>query len=325
MPKTFNFLSTVCSLALTLPLTVWAQGVGGQYPSKPVIVVVPFAAGSATDLEVRMYAPKFRENFGQPFVIDIKPGAGLSVAIDHTMRAPPDGHTLMVTTATYSVLPISFPDRRSDLFKVLAPVSLMTKRVGLLAVHPSVPIHSMTEYIAYAKAHPGKLTIADAGGGTAQHLALLWLSGVTGTRVTSVHYKSANLGIIDVIAGRVDGHLGTRRSLLQHTQTGKLRAIAQASLKRHPASPDLVALGEIVPDFEYPSWLGFLAPGATPLALRTRIASGLSNIVNSPDVIKLLGDEVEHVGSTPQEFERFYLREYERLKKIVEENNVQFG
>lgn len=318
------FLNVTCMLALALPLGAAAQAPGGKYPLKPVTMVVPFAAGSATDTEGRIYTPKLAEAFGQPFVIDLKPGAGNRVATEFVMKAAPDGHVLMFTASTHAVVPVTYPDLPYDIYKVLAPVSLLTKRYALIAVHPSLPVSNMAEYIAYAKANPGKITIVDAGAGGSQHLTALWLNAATGTQTTSVHYKSANAGIVDVLAGRAHMHIGTRRSLQPHVRSGKLRALAQASLVRHPDMTDLPTASETVSGFEYPSWLGVLAPGATPLALRSRVAAELNRIVKLPDVVKQLGDDVLPIGSTPQEFERMYLQESALWKKIVKEANVKF-
>ena len=317
-------LKAICLLALTAPATLMGQAPAVRYPVKPVLMVVPFAAGSATDIEARVYTPKLAAAFGQPFLVDTKPGAGNRVATEFVIKAAPDGHVLMFTAATHSVIPLSFPDLPYDLYKVLAPVSLLTRRYGLMMVHPSVPIHNMAEYIAYAKANPDKLNFVDAGAGGSQHLTALWLNAATGTKTTSIHYKSANTGIVDLIAGRAQVHIGPRRTLMPFVRAGKARAIAQASLVRHPDMPDLPTISDTVPGFEYPSWLGLLAPAATPLALRTRLATELNRLVKLPDVVQALGDDVQSVGSTPQEFERLYLQEHERWKEIVKETNVQF-
>jgi len=314
----------LCSLALTVPFSAVAQSAGGSYPSKPVTMVVPFAAGSATDVEARIYTTKLTETLGQPFLIDIKPGAGNRVATEFVMRSPPDGHTLMFTAATHAVIPISFPDLPYDLYKVLEPVSLLTKRFGLMVVRSSLPVKNLAEYIAYAKANPGKLNLVTAGAGGSQHLTGLWLNSVTGTEATMVHYKSANLGMLDMLAGRAEVHIGPRRSLLPHVKTGKFHAVAQTSLVRHPEMPDLPTIHETYPGFEYPSWLGVLAPAKTPLALRTQLAVELNKIVQLPETMKKLGNDVQPIGSTPQEFERLYLREHEVWKKIVKESNVKF-
>ncbi len=316
--------AALCSLAITMPLTAAAQGSAATYPSKPVTMVVPFAAGSATDQEARIYTTKLSEIYGQSFIIDIKPGAGNRVATEFVMRSAPDGHTLMFTAATHAVIPISFPDLPYDLYKVLEPVSLLTKRFGLMVVRSSLPVNNLAEYIAYARANPGKLNLVTAGAGGSQHLTGLWLNSVTGTDATMVHYKSANLGMLDMLAGRAEVHIGPRRSLQPHVKAGKFRAVAQTSLVRHPESADLPTIHETYPGFEYPSWLGVLAPAKTPAALRNQLAVELNKIVKLPETMKKLGDDVQPVGSTPQEFERLYLREHEIWKKIVKDSNVKF-
>ena len=287
-------------------------------------MVVPYAAGSTTDLEGRIYANKLSETLGQPFVFDFKPGAGNLAGSNVLLKAAPDGHTLMFTTASYSVIPLTFPNLPYDLYKVLSPVSLISKRYGLMVVSPSLPIRNMDEYIAYAKANPGKLNMATSGSGGNQHLTGLWLNSVTGTDVTMVHYKSGPTGILDLMAGRVQIYIGTRGLLLPHIKSGKLRAIAQTNLVRHPEMPEPRTASETVPGFEYASYLALLAPARTPASIRNRLASEINKIVKSSDVVTKLGNDMELIGSTPDEFERIYLQEHERWKKIVKEAGVKF-
>jgi tripartite-type tricarboxylate transporter receptor subunit TctC len=316
--------ASMCALAVALPSTAAAQGPAASYPTRPVTMVVPFAAGSATDIEGRLHAAKLTESLGQPFVLDFKPGAGNRIATEHLMKSAPDGHTLMFTAATHSVIPLSYPDLPYDLYKVLAPVSLITKRYGLMIVHPSLPIRNMKEYIAYAKANPGKIHLITAGAGGTQHLTGLWLNAATGTEATMVHYKSANAGIVDLLAGRVQLYIGTRQSTLPHIKSGKVRAVAQTTLVRHPDDPDLPTASETVPGFEYLSWLGLLAPARTPEPIRGKLAAELNKALKSPDIVQKLGKDAQLIGSSPQEFERMYLQEHEIWKKIVKDANVKF-
>ncbi len=322
----FEFLlkASISLLALVLSLTASAQEEAGKYPSKPVTMVVPYAAGSSTDLEGRLYANKLHETLGQPFVLDFKPGPGNIAGNEVLLKAAPDGHTLMFTTASYSVIPLSFPALPYDMYKVLAPVSLISKRYGLMVVHPSLPIRNMEEYIAYAKANPGKLNMSTSGAGGNQHLTGLWLNSVTGIDVTMVHYKSGPTGILDLMAGRVQAYIGTRGLVLPHVKSGKLRAIAQTNLVRHPEMSEPRTASETVPGFEYASYLALLAPARTPASIRSRLASEINRIVKSPDIVTKLANDMELIGSTPEEFQRLYLAEHERWKKIVKEAGVKF-
>lgn len=319
----FKRLTKTLLLSLALPLSAAAQAPAGAYPTKVVTMIVPYPAGSSTDLEGRLYANKLTERLGQPFVLDFKPGAGNRVATDAVLKAPPDGHTLMFTAATHTVVPLAFPDMGYDLYKVLAPVTLISKRYGLIVVNPSLPIRNMTEWVAYAKANPGKINIGVAGAGGIQHLSGLWLNSVNGIDTTIVPYKAANAIILDLVAGRLQTYIGTRQAAMPLVKTGKLRAIAQTTLVRHPDMPDLPTASETVPGFEYPSWLGLLAPEKTPLSVRSRLASEINRIVKLDDVVKKVGDDAQLVGSTPQEFEQVYLREHEQWKKLVKETGLK--
>ncbi len=311
--------------ALALPTAAMAQGSVDTYPSKLVTLIVPFAAGGPTDNEGRIYANKLAENLGHPFVLDFKPGAGNRLATTYLMKAPADGHTLMYTASTHSVIPLQYSDLGYDLYKVLAPVSLISKRYALIVVHPSLPITTMAEYVAYAKANPGKLNLGTAGAGGAQHLTGVWLNSITGTDVTMVHYKGTAPVFVDLLSGRTHLTFSTFLTVLPHLKSGKLRAIVQANLVRHPDLPDLpTATDAGYPGFEYSSWLGLLAPGATPLAIRNKVAAELNKAVKSPDIVKRMGNDIQLIASTPAEFERYYMQEYERWKKLVKEANIQF-
>ena len=319
------FICLALSLALALPQPAAAQGSAEGYPSKLVTMIVPFAAGGPTDNEGRIYAQKLSENLGQSFVLDFKPGAGNRIATQYVMKSAADGHTLMYTASTHSVIPLIYSDLPYDPYKALAPVSLLSKRWALIVVNPSVPAKNLAEYIAYARANPGQLNLATAGAGGSQHLTGVWLNAATGTEATMVHYKGTGAVMPDLLAGRAHLTFSTLLTALPHLKSGKLRAIAQASLVRNPVTPELPTAGEGgLPGFEYSSWLGLLAPGQTPAPIRNKIAAELNKIVTSPDIVKRIGTELQLIGSTPAEFERYYLQEYERWKKLVKEANIKF-
>ncbi len=317
----------LCSLTLTLvvPLTAAAQGSADNYPSRPITAIIPFAAGGPTDNEGRIYTNKLTETMGQPFVFDFRPGAGNRIGTTTLIKAPADGYTLMFTAATLSVIPLMYTDLPYDLYKVVAPVSLVSKRYAVLVGAPDVPFNNFREYLAYAKANPGKINMATSGVGGSQHLTNVWLDSYTGTQTTQVHYKGTGPIIPDLMAGRVHVYFGTLLTVLPHFKTGKLRPIAQASLERNPALGDLPTIAESgYPGFEYSSWLGLLAPAGTPLPIRNKLAAEINKVQKMPDIVKRMGTDIQLVGSSPVEFERFYMQEYERWKKLVKEANIQF-
>lgn len=328
--KCLAALRAVCTSSMAMAgwlatPAVLAQAGAESYPARMVTIVVPFAAGGPTDNEGRIYATRLSETLGQQFVLDFKPGAGARVATQFLMKSPADGYTLMYTASTLSVTPLMYSDLPYDLYKVLAPVSLLSKRYALMVVHPGLPVRNLAEYIAYAKANPGRVNLATAGAGGAQHLTGVWLNSLTGTEATMVHYKGTGAVMPDLLSGRSHVYFSTLLTALPHLKSGKLRAIAQASLERHPAFPDLPTMVEGgLPGFEYSSWLGLLAPGATPLPVRARLAAEINRIVKAPDIVARVGSELQLIGSTPAEFERYYLGEHERWKKLVKDANIKF-
>ena len=208
---------------------------------------------------------------------------------------------------------------------VVAPVSLVSKRYAVLTANPGAPFKNLTEYIAYAKANPGKVNMATSGVGGSQHLTNVWLESVTGTQTTQVHYKGTGPIIPDLMAGRVHVYFGTLLTVLPHFKSGKLRPIAQASLERNPALGDMPTISESgFPGFEYSSWLGLLAPAGTPLPIRNKMAAEFNKVQKTPDILKRMGTDIQLIGSTPAEFERYYLSEFERWKKLGKEANIQF-
>jgi tripartite-type tricarboxylate transporter receptor subunit TctC len=316
---------TLCSLVLAAPLAAAAQGAADSYPSRPVTVIIPFAAGGPTDNEGRIYTNKLAETLGQAFVFDFKPGAGNRVGTQTLIKAPADGYTLMFTAATLSVIPLMYSDLPYDLYKVVAPVSLVSKRYSVLVGHPAVPYKNIKEYVAYAKANPGKINMATSGVGGSQHLTNVWLNSITGTDTTQVHYKGTAPILTDLMAGRVDVYFGTLLTVLPHFKSGKLRPVAQASLERNPALGDLPTIAESgYPGFEYSSWLGLLAPAGTPEVIRYKLAAELNKVIKMPDIVKRMGTDIQLIASTPAEFQRYYMSEHERWKKLVKEANIAF-
>jgi tripartite-type tricarboxylate transporter receptor subunit TctC len=320
-----GFAKALCSMVLALPLAAAAQGSADNYPSRAITVILPFAPGGQTEIESRIYTTKLTENLGQPFVFDFKPGAGNRNATQALMKAPPDGYTLMFTAATHSVIPIMYTDLGYDLYKVAAPVTLVSKRYAVLSAYPGAPFKNLTEYIAYAKANPGKINVATAGVGSALHLTSLWLDSLTGTKTTPIHYKGGTNLFTDLMAGRVDVYFGTLLIDLPLFKSGKLKPIAQASLERNPALADLPTIAESgYPGFEYSSWLGLLAPAGTPAPIRNKLAAEINKIQKTPEFLSRMGGDIQLIGSTPAEFERYYLSEHERWKKLVKEANIKF-
>ena len=312
------------ALGLTVSGAALSQGVD-NYPSRTVTIVVPIAPGAATDTEGRVYANKLGEIFGQQFVMDFKPGGSTTLGLTYATRQKPDGYTLVYVTSTYSLLPLMFKDLPYDPVRSFEPVSLLSKRGAMLVVSNNLPVKNLQEYIAYAKAHPGEINFATSGNGGIHHLMGLWLTSATNTKVTFVHYKAAGAAFPDVMAGRVQmmpmTFSGGYPSLVK---PGKARAIGIANIQRSALLPDMLTVAEQgVPDYEYPSWLGMLAPGKTPVAIINKLQTELAKIMKLPEIQQKLGEDTTLIGSTPEQFRRLVLTETERWQKLVKDNNIK--
>jgi tripartite-type tricarboxylate transporter receptor subunit TctC len=313
-----------CVVMAALPVA-YGQGSAAPYPSRTVMMVVPFAPGGGTDIEGRTFANKLSENLGRQFVLDYKPGAAMTIGMSYAAKAAPDGYTVLFVSANYSLVPIAVKDLPYDPTKVFAPVSLLSKRSALMVVHPSLPAKNVKEYIALARARPGEINFATGGPGGIQHLTGAWLNSLTKTKTTFIHYKSSALMVPDMLAGR--SHI-TPMSFplgLPLVKSGKLRALGVASLERNPLMPDLPTFAEQgVPGFEYSTWLGLVAPAQTPAAIISKLNDELVKVARSPDVAQKLGDETRLIGSTPEQFRQHIATETERWRKLVKEAGIKF-
>lgn len=302
-----------------------AQDAAAGYPSRTVTIISPFVPGGSTDNGARLYTQKLTEMLGKPFVMDFKPGAGATLGTNYVARSAPDGHTLLITTASFTISAATYKDLPYDPVKDLAPVSLTLKRPALLMVHPSLPVKTYPEYMAHAKANPGKLNFGTSGAGGSYHIVGAWLHGLTGTSVTFVHYKGAGQLFIDQIAGRVDVSPTSLFNALPMIKSGKVRAIALVSAERSPLLPDLKTVAEQgLPGLDYSTWEGIFAPAATPPAIVNKLAGEFAKIAKMPDVLeKFKEDGTIMVGSSAPEFRKHVVNEIVRWKKVVQDNNIK--
>jgi len=320
-----TFKAASCIAALLASATAFSQG-ADNYPNRPVNIVVPFAPGAATDLEGRLYAVELSKNLGQQFVMDFKPGAVMGVGMSYAVKQKPDGYTLVWVSSTYSLLPLIAPNAPYDSYRDFDQVALMSKRSALMVVPNSLPVNNVKEFIAHAKANPGKLNFATGGRGGIQHLTGLWFQAETGIDVTYVHYKSISAAYPDLIAGRVHMIPGTFSASFPMVKAGKIRALAVASLQRNTALPDLpTATEQGVPGWEYSSWLGMVAPKKTPPAIINKLHGELAKIIKIPAIQEKLGSDANLLALGPAEFLKTSVAETERWRKLVADNNIVLG
>lgn len=323
-----NAFRLACTAALLSTVVVSAGAlaqVAGTFPSKPVTLIIPFAPGGPVDIEGRRHAAKMTEVMGQNFLLDFKPGAGETIGAAFVARAPADGYTLLVGSASFTINPFLFSSLPYDVLRDFAPVSLVSQRASLLLAHPSLPAKNIQELIAYAKANPEKLNWGTTGAGTISHLSGAWLQNAAGIKATFVHYKGAGPAQIDLLAGRTDLGSLTVLASLPLLKSGKVKALGILSNTRSKVLTDIPTIEEQgVAGYNASSWFGILAPSATPVAAINRLSEGFARAVRSPDIATPLEAEgIALVGSTPAQFRQMLAGETERWRKVVQENGIK--
>ena len=292
------------------------------YPAKPVRVVIAFSAGGTTDILARSVAQKLGEQLKQPFTIDNKPGAGGNIGTEFVVRAPPDGYTLIVN----SVGPIAvnqtlYKNLPYDPLTDLVPIVQLADVPNVLVVNPSVPARTFDEFMAYAKANPGKLNYGSTGTGTSSHLSSFMLSKRIGAETTHVPYKGAT-ALNDLLAGRLQFMFATIPSVISHIRAGKLRALAVSSEKPSRSLPGVPTVAEKgFPGFAAGSWFGFFGPKGTPDSVVALLNKSVNDILPSLEE-QMIREGADPVGGTPQQFGEFTRREYDKWKLIVRDSGA---
>jgi len=292
-----------------------AQG----YPAKAIRVVVPYAPGGATDLTARLVGQKMQEAMKQNVLVDNRPGAGGVIGADIVAKAAPDGYTVLIAVpAEIAILP-HLQKMPYNVARDLAPVSLAAVTPLILVVHPSLPVRSVKELIAFARARPGQLTYASAGTGGVQHLSGELLKVTMKLDMAHVPYKGAGPVMPDLIGGHVPMFFSGMPPAMPHVKAGKLRALAVTTTRRSPAAPDVPTMAEAgVPGFDISNWFAYFVPSGTPAEVISRLNSEVNRGLNQPDVReKLANVGAETVGTSPEELAKFVRSETEKFARLV--------
>ena len=312
---------TLLSLFIALLTTVThAQ----NFPTRPMRVLVPLAAGGGMDSVSRNISASFAEAFGQSVVVDNRPGAGSLVALGTLADAAPDGQTLMMISATTVIYPLLYKSPL-DPVRDFAPVSQVTAQGYVLVVHPSLPAKSALELVQYAKANPDKLTYSSSGIGSPIHMTTELFQIATGTRMIHVPYKGMGAAYADLVGGRISLSFATIISGQQHIKAGRLRALGVSMGKRAPAMPETPTMAEAgIPGVVVVNWYGLIAPKAVPPAIINKIAAETAKAVKMPTMEKhLIADGSEGVGSTPVQFTAHIKAESEQWKRVIKQGGIK--
>jgi tripartite-type tricarboxylate transporter receptor subunit TctC len=294
------------------------------YPSRPVRVVVGFGAGSASDINARVLGQWLSEKLGQSFVVDNRAGAGGNLASEAVIRSAADGYTLLYASTAIAINTTLYEGKLNfNVLRDLAPVAAAVRTPVVMEVSPELPVKTVPEFIAYAKANPGKINMATVGAGSLQHLCIEYFKMVTGVDMVPVHYRGAAPAITDIIAGRVQGMFDVLVSSISFIKSGKLRALAVTPAPQE-VLPGVPTIAEAVPGYEAAGWQGFCAPRGTPpdiiATLNREVNAALADLTIKARIAELGG---QAYGGPPEEFDRFIAAETEKWGKVVRQAGVK--
>lgn len=312
-------LTVVCAVPLLAGGMQCALAAGALYPDKPIRVVVVYPPGGGIDILARALGQKLADVWGPPIIVDNRPGAGTTIGAAIVAKAPADGYTLLMTDVSFAITPALYAQLPYDATKDFAPVSLLNLVPDIMVVHPALPVNSVRELIAYAKANPGKVLYASAGNGTLNHLAPEIFKTMAGIDLVHVPYKGAVAALSDVISGRDQLYIGALVSTVPQIKSGRLRALAVTGKTRAAAFPDLPTIAESgLPGYDVSAWYGMLAPAGTPRAIIDKLNQEVRRVLQTPELLqRLAADGSEPVGSSPEEFRRFIQAEIEKWGRAV--------
>jgi tripartite-type tricarboxylate transporter receptor subunit TctC len=313
-------------IALLIAMLCFAAPVLAQsYPSKPIRIVVPYPPGGFNDTLGRTLAAKFSEAWGQPAVVENKPGANTVIGVDYVAKSAPDGYTLLVVAFPFAVTPSLLKNMPYDTVKDFAPVILAAQSPNLLVVHPSLPVKTVGELIAAAKAKPGTLSYASTGNGSSNHISMELFKSLAGVQILHIPYKGSGPAVSDLLGGQVQLMFDNTPNVLPHVKAGKLRALGSSGPTRSPMTPDVPTVAEAgVAGYDVMVWFGLVAPAGTPREVVDKLNAEVRKILAMPDVReRFLAQGVEPLGSTPEQFGEHIKEQMAKWGKVVRDAGVK--
>ena len=311
--------STACVFAVSA-----TPALAQQYPVKPVRIVIPFAPGGGTDFIARIMAQKLTESWGQQVIPDNRPGAGGTVGAELGAKAPPDGYTLTMLAGSYGVNPALYK-LNFDPVNDIQPVIQIAKGPILVVVHPSMPVKTIKDLIALAKARPGQINYASSGQGSILHMATEHFSSMAGVRMNHIPYKGTGPAITDTVAGQTTLLFGSIATTLPQVKNGRLRAVAVTTMQRLAAQPEIPTVHESgLPNYDVTNWHGLMAPRGTPRPIVDKINADVTRIISQKDMEeKLMSDGVSPSGGSPELFSQILAKEIALWKKVAAQAKVK--
>jgi tripartite-type tricarboxylate transporter receptor subunit TctC len=313
--RQFLHLAAGAAVLPAVSRIAWAQ----TYPSRPVRLIVPFPTGGGAEIIARLIGQWLSERLGQPFIIDNRPGAGTNIGTEAVVRAPPDGHTLLLVNSANAINATLYDKLNYNFIRDIAPVASISRGPNVMVVHPSLPAKSVPELIAYAKANPGKLSMASGGIGSGSHVAGELFKMMAGVNMVHVPYRGVAPALTDLLGGQVQVMAASSAASIEYIRSSKLRALAVTGPTRTDVLPDIPSVGEFLPGYEASGWFGVGAPKGTPVEIVEKLNKEINAALADPKMKARIAD----VGGTvlpgsPAEFGKLIADETEKWGKVVE-------
>lgn len=316
MKQLFRIAVPVVLAALFSPLLAFAQA----YPVKPVRVIIVFPPGGSNDVTARIVFQKLSEQVGQQFVLENRGGAAGTIGSDAVAKSAPDGYTIMVQSTTHVANAHIYKKLPYDVLKDFIGVTTLARQVGMLVVHPSLPVKTGKEFIALAKKRPGEIVYASAGSGSYVHLAMALLVSMTNTKMLHVPYKGGGPLSIAIVSGEAQAVTATIGSIYNHIKQGRVRPLGVTSSDRSQQFPDVPAIAEFAPGYEFTAWIGCFAPAGTPRAIVDKLNADLRKTLADPGVAeKLTAQTLDPLHMTPEQFAQRMKADYDKYGKLIKE------
>jgi tripartite-type tricarboxylate transporter receptor subunit TctC len=297
----------------------------GDYPDKPIRIIVPYPPGGFNDTLARTLGQKLTEKWRQPVIVDNRPGGGGTIGTNLAAKSAPDGYTLLIVSFAFAVNPALYASLPYDTGKDFVPIVFAASTPNLLVVNPELPVKSVKELIALAKSKPGKLNYASAGNGSSNHLSMELFKSLTGVDIVHVPYKGSAPAVTDLIGGQVDVMFDNVPNVLQQVKAGKLRGLAVSSKERSPLLKGLPSVAESsVPGFDVSVWFGVVAPAGTPQPVIAKLNAEINSILKLSEIRQAFNSQgVEPAGGTPEEFSLFFAAQATKWAKVVKHSGAK--
>ncbi len=322
--RTLLHLTAGAAALPALPRLARAQKTQKNYPTRSVLVLVGYAAGGPTDICARLIAQSLSQRLNAQFVVENRSGAGSNIATEAAVRADPDGYTLLLVTQSNAINATLYSHLNFDFMRDIAPIAGIMQAPSLLEVTPSLPVKSVAEFIAYAKANPGKVDLGTAGNGSPPHMFAELFMAMTGVKLTVVGYRGGGPALVDLLSGQIQVMFEGITSSISYVRAGKLRPLAVTSAQRSSALPDLPAIAEFVPGYDATGWFGLGAPNGTPAPIIDRLSSEVAAALADPGMKARFADlGAEPMPMGPAEFGKFVADDTEKWAKVIHTANIK--